>query len=225
MSHKDTDTMILGQSFVLNEVNELSPVIEYCQRRNLNALQFSINPSTITDQPQKIGTALKMLLSTVDISIVYHGKYLYNFCRAHVENQKLSLIQEIRTADQIGCPVVIHQGKNVESEGISKLEAINNYVTNLTEVLDETHDSQTILLLENSAGQGTELGYSLEELSYIYHQFDDQHKERIGFCLDTCHAFVAGTCDFRNSRSSHTFPHSIRPNNWHSSIEIDSFQR
>lgn len=80
---------------------------------------------------------------------------------------------------------------------MTKLEAINNYVRNISEVLEQTTSTKTMIWLENSAGQGTELGFTLSELAYIYNQFDDASRERLGFCLDTCHAFVAGELDLR----------------------------
>src|SRR5205085_2142263 len=52
-------------------------------------------------------------------------------------------------------------------------------------------------VLENSSRQGNELGYSLAELAYIYHQFSEEHQARLGICLDLCHVFVAGELDLR----------------------------
>ncbi len=77
------------------------------------------------------------------------------------------------------------------------MEAVNNYVKNITEILEKTDHLGNGILLENSAKQGTELGYSLEELSYIYNQLDDSVRNRVGFCLDLCHIFVAGELDIR----------------------------
>ncbi|MBF0181486.1 MAG: deoxyribonuclease IV [Magnetococcales bacterium] len=45
-------------------------------------------------------------------------------------------------------------------------------------------------VIENTAGQGSNLGYSFEQLAHIIHRVED--KSRVGVCLDTCHAFVAG---------------------------------
>jgi deoxyribonuclease-4 len=46
------------------------------------------------------------------------------------------------------------------------------------------------LLLETTAGQGTNLGYTFEQLAYIIDRVED--KKRVGVCLDTCHIFAAG---------------------------------
>ena len=45
-------------------------------------------------------------------------------------------------------------------------------------------------MLENTAGQGSNLGYTFEQLAYIIDKVED--KDRIGVCIDTCHAFAAG---------------------------------
>lgn len=142
---------------------------------------------------------------TDEITHVIHGQCTYNFCRRNVPAQVASLIKEINEASQIGCDLVIHQGKNVISEKLSKLEAIDNYIQNLTDVLEQTSNTASMLLLENSAGQGHELGYSLNELTYIYNQFGDSVKDRIGFCLDTCHIFVAGELDIRKKDTVEQF--------------------
>jgi endonuclease IV len=100
-------------------------------------------------------------------------------------------------ASEIGLDVIIHQGKNVPEEKLSRLEAINNYVRHVSEALERTESQGNMIILENSARQGNELGHALDELAYIYGQFEDHLKPRIGFCLDLCHAFVAGELDVR----------------------------
>ena len=46
--------------------------------------------------------------------------------------------------------------------------------------------------LRNSAHQGTEIGYSIDHIARIYDGITEENREKIGFCLDTCHAFAAG---------------------------------
>jgi deoxyribonuclease-4 len=56
--------------------------------------------------------------------------------------------------------------------------------------IDATKDSTVKLVIENTAGQGTNLGYKFEHLAYIIDKIED--KSRVGVCLDTCHTFTAG---------------------------------
>jgi deoxyribonuclease IV len=62
-------------------------------------------------------------------------------------------------------------------------------VETLNQILVD-YEGSTKLLLENTAGQGTELGLTIEELVEIRQATDDP--EKIGFCFDTCHGFAAG---------------------------------
>jgi len=64
--------------------------------------------------------------------------------------------------------------------------------------MDDTPDGKAMLLLETTAGQGTTLGRSFEEIAAIMDKVEN--KTRVGVCLDTCHVFVAGY-DLRDSES------------------------
>src|SRR5690606_29539853 len=64
----------------------------------------------------------------------------------------------------------------------------------LNEIYASMPDSTTLTLLETTAGQGTTLGRSFEEIAAIIERVEQ--KERVGVCLDTCHVFAAGY-DFR----------------------------
>lgn len=59
---------------------------------------------------------------------------------------------------------------------------------NLNRILDQTQN--VTMVIENTAGQGTNLGYRWEHLAYIIEKVED--KARMGVCLDTCHLFSAG---------------------------------
>jgi deoxyribonuclease-4 len=197
----------VGSAYVLDDVNQLSQLVqrEVC-------LQFSLHPTMITHP-----IAATTLRDPVHHQgyLIYHSKYIFNFCHPEVSNQTDALVQDLKLASQLKCDVIIHQGKNVTEEKMTKMEAINNYVCNISEVLEQTASrcytpgaepsTETMIWLENSAGQGTELGYTLAELAFIYHQFEDTARERLGFCLDTCHAFAAGQLDLRRLDSTVQF--------------------
>ena len=147
-------------------------------------------------------TALK-IINKHKFYVVVHGKFLYNFCRplSTAGWQRNMLITELYEAGKISSDVIIHQGKNVTEISLTREEALQNYIDNIVLVLESPkigHLSNKIIL-ENSARQGTELGYSLDELHYIYSKIPDKYKVRIGFCLDLCHCFVAGELDVRSS--------------------------
>ncbi len=137
--------------------------------------------------------------------IVVHGKFLYNFCRPQATAgwQRNMLIKELCEANKLSADVIIHQGKNVAEIKLTVEEALQNYVDNIVSVLEapEVKALHNKIILENSARQGTELGYSLDELHLIYTMIPDKLKHRIGFCLDLCHCFVAGELDVREAEA------------------------
>lgn len=131
---------------------------------------------------------------------VIHGKYLYNFCRlpSAIGWQHTLLRSELEQAEKIGTDVIIHQGKNLKELNLTKEQAHQRFVDNLIIVLDETKETKSKIILENSARQGTECGYSLEDLSDIYQRIPFSYRDRIGLCIDLCHIFVAGELDVRD---------------------------
>lgn len=145
------------------------------------------------------------LIQDNNFQLFIHGKYIYNFCRDK-EQQRIALLSELNAADKLNAEgVVIHQGKNCKDLNIDDTSALNNFITEIVRVLDKFFNDRgsaynvPLLILENSARQGNELGYNLEQLTYIWNNLHDDIKPYIGFCLDTCHAFVAGEIDFRDS--------------------------
>ena len=138
--------------------------------------------------------------------VVIHGKYLYNFCRpSHsVSSQQSLLVRELEEAALINCDVVIHQGNNIKSLKQSEEVAHQNYAENLSLVLDRATGHNKILL-ENSSRQGTECGYTLDQLYDIYIRIPEKYRDRIGFCLDLCHVFVAGSLDVRCAENVRAF--------------------
>jgi len=95
---------------------------------------------------------------------------------------------ELERCDLLKIPnLVMHPGSHVgsgEEAGIRKIaEAFNR-------IFEQLPDNQTTVCLETTAGQGTNLGYTFEQLAAIIDRVED--KERMGICLDTCHVFAAG---------------------------------
>lgn len=196
---------MIGLATVIDKFEDLPKKLLWAESAGTNGLQFGFEPTSgeimnniLTEstiqQIQRIQQRNQMFL-------IMHGKYLYNFCRENVEYQVGTLIDEIQIAQALNSHLIIHQGKNVEK--LTKIQAINNYVQRVSDAIERTNTSLPKflphILLENSAAQGTEIGYSLNEIAYIYNQFDENVRERIGFCLDTCHAFAAGQLDLRDA--------------------------
>jgi deoxyribonuclease-4 len=131
-------------------------------------------------------------------SIFGHAGYLINLGAPSSPNRDKSLqslIQEIELATQLGVPfLVMHPGAHLgqgEEAGLRQISA------GLDEVFRATKSSPVRIALENTAGQGTCLGYELRHLAALFDQV--QRPERLGVCLDTAHFFAAGY-DLRTPR-------------------------
>jgi len=173
-----------------------------------NAMQIFVNDPNDRSDPRKISNPelIQQMLNNTGVFLVIHGKYIYNFCRT-IGWQKEALVKELQTASELGpnIDVVIHQGKNVKSLKLNHQEAIQTYVDNIKTVIAMTPKLKNKILLENSCQQGTEIGYSLKDLSEIWSRFTGKEKERLGFCLDTCHIYVAGQLQFKSSKEVKDF--------------------
>lgn len=120
-----------------------------------------------------------------------HDSYLINLASGDPELWRKSvnsLTHEVRRAEQLGCNcVVLHPGSPKDDGAEAGIARVGK---GLREVLDATSDCKAGLALENTAGQGATLGISFEEIAKIIHAAGDD--QRLGVCLDTCHAFASG---------------------------------
>ncbi len=196
-------TTICGCHMSKDKSNVSNSIIRLAQMKG-NAMQFFLSSPlnwSVSETTNK--TDIETFLSfkkEYKIYTVVHGKYLYNFCRPEKGNeyQQKTLAKEIIEANKFDSDVIIHQGKNVASLKQSNDQAIKNFVQGVSHVLDKTSECTTSLILENSCHQGTEIGYTLKELSEIWHSFDSKYHSRLGICIDLCHIFVSGELDIRD---------------------------
>jgi len=125
--------------------------------------------------------------------LVVHMPYLPNLATpdpAMYQRSVEALVEEIERCRFLGVPcLVTHLGKRKDSSIDAGIERV---VTALNRAVKETpgESGNVMLLLENTAGQGSEVGASLEEIAEI--MAGVEHCERVGFCFDTAHAFEAG---------------------------------
>ncbi len=124
-------------------------------------------------------------------SVNAHNGYLINLCspKSDIEKKSISAMKdEISRCEQLKLPyLVMHPGSHLgkgEKWGISKI------AENLNHIIEEKSGTSVKILLETTAGQGTNLGYTFEQLQDILDKL--KYKERFGICYDTCHTFAAG---------------------------------
>ena len=122
--------------------------------------------------------------------VVVHDSYLINLGAPKKETHEKSraaFIDEMQRCQTLGIPyLVFHPGAHV---GSGEDECIQKIVATLQEVLAGEDDNPTNLLVENTAGQGTVVGYSFDHIARIIDGVDDP---RMGVCIDTQHSFAAG---------------------------------
>lgn len=128
--------------------------------------------------------------------LVIHDSYLINLASPKEDilaKSHAAFKDELLRGDTLGIPnLVTHPGAHTGS-GVDA--GLARFAQSLNEIFDEIPESKTITLLETTAGQGTALGRSFEDIATIIDKVED--KSRVGVCLDTCHIFAAGY-DFRS---------------------------
>jgi deoxyribonuclease-4 len=141
---------------------------------------------------------MQIHLSNNKIKMIIHAPYVLNFARELKDFNVWwikTLLNELNYASKLGAKgSVIHFGKYLH---LDKDDAITNMVESLKYVISNM-PKDVFIYLETSCGQGSELGYTIEEFGTIYNQFSEVDKENIKICIDTCHIFVAGY-DIRTS--------------------------
>ncbi|MFD1426750.1 deoxyribonuclease IV [Kroppenstedtia sanguinis] len=124
------------------------------------------------------------------ITLVAHTPYITNLSTPKEDLHEVtvrSIKEDLHIADTYGAVgAVVHCGKHV-GEGVES--GTRRMVETLNEILAE-YEGKCLLLLENTAGQGSELGLAVDELVRIREATN--HPEKIGFCFDTCHGFASG---------------------------------
>jgi deoxyribonuclease-4 len=123
--------------------------------------------------------------------LVAHASYLINLCSADpalLARSRQALADELSRCARLGVDgLVLHPGAHL---GAGEEAGIDRVAESLDAVLAALPDVSTRVLLENTAGQGSCLGYRLEHLAAIRARVASP--ARVGVCLDTCHAFAAG---------------------------------
>jgi deoxyribonuclease-4 len=167
--------------------------IHDAQMLDCNAIQMfthsarSWNAKNIAPDEKKEFIAEKHKLG---LTVISHASYLINIGSpksATLNHSQALLSKELEYCHELAIPyLVLHPGACLESDITI---CINQIAQTLDHVLS-THTGNTMILLENMAGQGSTIGARFEELAEIRQR--THHKKRIGFCLDTCHAFSAG---------------------------------
>lgn len=135
--------------------------------------------------------------------ILPHDSYLINLGhpdRDSLEKSRDSFVEEMRRCQALGLDRLnFHPGSHLRQ--ITALQSLDRIAESINIALDRS--AGVTAVIENTAGQGSNLGFAFEHLAYLIDKVED--KSRVGYCIDTCHAFAAGY-DLRTAEAcSRTF--------------------
>ena len=122
--------------------------------------------------------------------ILPHDSYLINLGNPDseaLEKSKNAFLDEMRRCELLGLDRLnFHPGGHLNKTG--EEESMKLIAQSINQVLDQTRGVTAVI--ENTAGQGTHLGHTFEQIAYIIDLVEDI--SRVGVCIDTCHAYTAG---------------------------------
>ena len=122
--------------------------------------------------------------------ILPHDSYLINLGHPETEplwKSRASFLDEMKRCETLGLDRLnFHPGSHLNKIGVE--ECLKRIAESINITLDKTKG--VIAVIENTAGQGTNLGHTFEQIKYIIEYVED--KSRVGVCIDTCHAYTSG---------------------------------
>jgi deoxyribonuclease-4 len=184
----------------------------------LNAIKIGAKAFALFTKNQRQWVAKPLTLKSIDEfkinlkeagikpeHILPHDSYLINL--GHHEEEKLeksrkAFIDELQRAEQLGLKLLnFHPGSHLQKiakkdpEYEQKLKdveyaCLDVIAESMNLAIEATKSSDVVLVIENTAGQGSNLGYKFEHLAYLIEKSID--KSRVGVCIDTCHLFTSG---------------------------------
>jgi len=122
--------------------------------------------------------------------ILPHDSYLINLGSPDaekLEKSRAAFLDEMRRCEQLGLTMLnFHPGSHMRE--IGETECLDRIAESLNLILSQTSGVKAVI--ENTAGQGSNLGYTFAQIAHIINGVED--KSRVGVCIDTCHAHAAG---------------------------------
>jgi len=180
--------------FHISIAGGFSKVVERAYARGCETIQFfSRNPRGWKYSPlnkKEVEEFRSSIQSSNLFPVFLHMPYLPNIASLKSKYYKRSihsLVIDLQRAEDLGAQyLIIHIGHRMESSEDQAIEAVSQGIDQAFEKVKNA----VILLMENTAGQGTEIGYTFDQIKKIIEGVHD--RQRMGVCLDTAHSFEAG---------------------------------
>jgi deoxyribonuclease-4 len=125
------------------------------------------------------------------LPVAAHDSYLINLAAPDpltLEKSVAAFADELQRAAALGIPFLVTHPGSHRGEGVEA--GLERFVENMDRAITRSKTSTVMVLIENTAGQGTNLGSTFEEISFIISE--SQYGDGLGVCFDTSHAFAAG---------------------------------
>lgn len=162
-----------ANAFALFTKNQRQWVSKPLTEENIN--QFTINCEKVGINPAYI---------------LPHNSYLTNLghpAKENLEKSRTAFLDEMNRCELLGLKLLnFHPGSHLNKIEIDK--CLDRIAESINITLDKTEGVTAVI--ENTAGQGTNLGFEFWQLAHIIDKVED--KSRVGVCLDTCHTYTAG---------------------------------
>ena len=150
--------------------------------------------------------AFKTPLSQTNLGpLMIHDSYLINMGSPDEEKGKraqIAFLEEYKRCEALGVAYLnfhpgshTHPKKDMRDDKQTRNEALERIAQHMNKTLEETKGYNSKLVIENAAGQGTNVGIKFDEIRHIIDHIDN--KKRVGVCIDTQHAWASGY-DWRN---------------------------
>jgi deoxyribonuclease-4 len=180
--------------FHISIAGGFSRIAERAEARGCETIQFfSRNPRGWAYSPlnKKEVRAFRSSIQSCRLSPIFlHMPYLPNIASSKSKFYRRSIhsiAADLQRAEDLGAHfLIIHIGHRMDSSEDQAIEAVSR---GIDQAFAKVRNA-VMLLLENTAGQGTEIGYSFDQIKKIIDGVSDN--ERMGVCLDTAHSFEAG---------------------------------
>ncbi len=173
----------------------VSKAVDLAEKLNFTAMQiFSKNNNRWSAKPLDDTEIelfkMKLTESNIDF-VVVHDSYLINLCSLSeelLEKSREAFVDELLRCELLGIPYLnFHPGAH---GGMGEEKGLKLIAESLNIVHQKTRDFKVSSMLEVTAGQGTSLGYSFQQIREIIDLVEE--KERMSVCIDTAHIFAAG---------------------------------
>jgi len=174
--------------------------LQYAQSIGANAAQIFLGSNRSASMKTKTKFTpedikeIRNFLTTFRMILIIHTIYLLNLCKAQPSSGQMkwmhaNIWHDMKYGAKLGAKcIVVHLGSKM---GIPIHQALNNLISNINHILARAPRGIQ-LSLETSAGAGSQVGYTLEELAFIWKGVKHHSVHRVGICIDTAHIFVAG---------------------------------